>query len=240
MTSGGSRRRSSTSCGGITRIRRPIVADLGFTGHARTTAGHERAAHGALATRWRRGDDLPDEDAWRIESFVLQEFRVIDAPAPLFDEVLARTIEDPLTLQLLRRSVHEEKVVQLFRDGRTSLPKKEYVESFQPDSLGQHPALSVADVDGDGYEDLYVMARWGPNKLLRSRGDGTFEEAAARFGLDVRGLSTGAVFADFDNDGDADVMLGRSLERSVLLVQGGRGGSTIGRPSASPRRCRGT
>ncbi|NRB28777.1 MAG: ASPIC/UnbV domain-containing protein [Roseibacillus sp.] len=35
-----------------------------------------------------------------------------------------------------------------------------------------HPALSVADVDGDGLEGLHVCVRWGKNLLLRNRGEG--------------------------------------------------------------------
>ena len=59
--------------------------------------------------------------------------------------------------------------------------------------------------------------------LLRNQGDGTFIEEAARWGLDIEGRSNAALFADFDNDGDADLMLGRSLEPSMYLVnEGGR------------------
>jgi hypothetical protein len=78
----------------------------------------------------------------------------------------------------------------------------------------RHPGLAVVDLDRDGFDDLYVMARWGPNQFLRNRGDGTFEEIAAQLEIDISNHSSSAIFADFDNDGDADLFLGRTLERS--------------------------
>ena len=62
------------------------------------------------------------------------------------------------------------------------------------------------------------MARWGENLLLRNRGDGTFEGRAAAVGLNVKDHTSSAIFADFDNDGDTDAFLGRTLERSMYLV----------------------
>ena len=74
------------------------------------------------------------------------------------------------------------------------------------------------DIDNDGWDDLYLTVRWGRNVLLRNRGDGTFEDVADAYGLDFPGRSNAAIFADFDNDGDPDLMLARSLERSRYLV----------------------
>src|SRR5688572_13778327 len=42
--------------------------------------------------------------------------------------------------------------------------------------------VCVGDSDGDGRLDLYVT-NWGSNALFRNRGDGTFEEIAARAGV---------------------------------------------------------
>ena len=76
--------------------------------------------------------------------------------------------------------------------------------------------MSVADFDGDGKPDLYFTnSRFGePNALYRNRGDGTFEEVAASAGLaDLNkpgeGVSMGAVWGDFDNDGREDVLVYR-------------------------------
>ena len=69
----------------------------------------------------------------------------------------------------------------------------------------------AGDFDGDGRLDLYVT-NWGPNALFRNRGDGTFEEVAARAGVAAGGWSTGCTFFDADGDGDLDLYVARYVE----------------------------
>jgi enediyne biosynthesis protein E4 len=79
-------------------------------------------------------------------------------------------------------------------------------------SLGA--SVSVADVNNDGWPDLYLTnSRFGsPNALYINRGDGTFVDTARYAGLaDVNrpgeGVSMGAVWGDYDNDGLEDVLI---------------------------------
>lgn len=161
----------------------------------------------------------PGTGRWQIIDWKQKSLRALRAPAPFFEEVLERVLPDAKTLAAARTSLHQKILVENYFGGNPARNRPGYSDSrFYPDSVNIHPALSVADVDGDGLEDLYVCVRWGKNLLLRNRGDGTFEECATRFGLDVDGRNTVALFADFDNDGDLDLLLGRSLERSLYLV----------------------
>jgi hypothetical protein len=133
----------------------------------------------------------------------------------LFEEVLDRALPNPADRARARESIHERMVSKYLIDkevvGRSKARPHKYFRMYAWD---RHPGVSVVDLDRDGFDDLYVMARWGPNQFLRNRGDGTFEEIAAQLGIAVEDHSSSAIFADFDNDGDADLFLGRTLERS--------------------------
>ncbi len=71
----------------------------------------------------------------------------------------------------------------------------------------------MADVNGDGLLDIYVMAVVGVcgfdgrNELFINQGNGTFKEEAKKYGLDFDTYSESAAFFDYDKDGDLDMYL---------------------------------
>lgn len=68
--------------------------------------------------------------------------------------------------------------------------------------------VCTADVDGDGWEDLYVTALGG-SRLYHNNHDGTFSDITASAGVGVPGWSTGCGFADYDHDGRLDLFVSR-------------------------------
>ena len=86
-----------------------------------------------------------------------------------------------------------------------------------------HNGVSVADIDNDGFDDLYVCQPAGlPNRLYRNRGDGTFEDITESSGLGILENTACALFADFDNDGNQGVIVVRT-NGPLLFVGDGRG-----------------
>jgi hypothetical protein len=66
--------------------------------------------------------------------------------------------------------------------------------------------VAVADVDGDGREDVYFCDFLGPNGLYRNLGEMRFENVTEKAGVALgRSLSVGAAFGDCDGDGDPDL-----------------------------------
>jgi len=81
--------------------------------------------------------------------------------------------------------------------------------------------VSVADVDGDGWLDIYVCNSGDiegddkMNELFINNQDGTFTEKAEDFGLADKGYSTHAAFFDYDRDGDLDAYLLNNSYQSI-------------------------
>ncbi|MBV8866534.1 MAG: VCBS repeat-containing protein, partial [Acidobacteriaceae bacterium] len=84
-----------------------------------------------------------------------------------------------------------------------------------------HNGVSVGDIDGDGYDDLYICQPAGlPNRLYRNRGDGTFEDITESSGVGILENTACALFADFDNDGRQDLVVVRANGPLLFLNQG--------------------
>lgn len=81
--------------------------------------------------------------------------------------------------------------------------------------------VSIADVNGDGWQDIYVCKSGDPeapnrhNELFINNGDLTFTEQAREYGIADMGLSTHASFFDYDRDGDLDCYLLNNSFQSV-------------------------
>ena len=76
------------------------------------------------------------------------------------------------------------------------------------DGIDQAQAGFFADVDNDGFQDLFVTRYLAPNKFYRNNGNGTFNDRSSAFGLDFAAPSTSATFFDYDRDGFVDLYVG--------------------------------
>ncbi len=61
-----------------------------------------------------------------------------------------------------------------------------------------------ADIDNDGYLDLFIGNENGPSQLFRNKGDGTFEDISHAAGVDKVAFTKSVVAADYDRDGYMD------------------------------------
>lgn len=86
--------------------------------------------------------------------------------------------------------------------------------------------VTMADVNADGYLDIYVSRNGNSekpedrrNQLYINNQDLTFTESAQKYGLADVGFSTQAVFFDMDNDGDLDMyQVNQIADKKLLLI----------------------
>jgi enediyne biosynthesis protein E4 len=88
------------------------------------------------------------------------------------------------------------------------------LDHIMPQVASMGAAVSIVDFDRDGWPDIYVTnsGEGSKNALYRNLGDGTFKDVAPELGIaDVNqpgtGVSMGAVWGDYDNDGYEDLFL---------------------------------
>ncbi len=101
------------------------------------------------------------------------------------------------------------------------------------DTVSLSGGVVADDFDGDGWLDV-VVSDWSPDgqlRYFRNRGDGTFADATEQAGLNGLFGGLNLVQADYDNDGDPDLLvlrgawleeLGRHYPNSLLQNAGGR------------------
>jgi hypothetical protein len=106
------------------------------------------------------------------------------------------------------------------------------------------------DIDGDGDVDLFVAFRDKPNMLFRNRG-GVFTDAAAELGLADQRKSVGAVWFDYQQDGDFDLYVANQdgdangffrndgghftdIANTIGLAWGGRGANVLTQGTVRP------
>ena len=84
-----------------------------------------------------------------------------------------------------------------------------------------HNGVSVADIDGDGLDDVYICQPAGlPNRLFRNRGDGTFEDITDSAGVGILENTACALFADIENTGRQDLIVVRANGPLLFRNQG--------------------
>jgi tetratricopeptide (TPR) repeat protein len=78
-----------------------------------------------------------------------------------------------------------------------------------------------ADIDNDGYLDLFLANENAPAQLFHNKGDGTFEEIGHAAGIDQTAFSKGVTAADYDHDGLMDIYVSNLQGKNYLYHNNG-------------------
>jgi enediyne biosynthesis protein E4 len=115
------------------------------------------------------------------------------------------------------------------------------LDHIMPQVASVGASVAVADFDRDGWPDLYVTnsADGSLNHLYRNQGNGTFKDVAGELGVaDVNragtGVSMGAVWGDYDNDGYEDLFLYKYGRPELYHNDAGKGFTAVGAQAGLP------
>jgi Flp pilus assembly protein TadD/peroxiredoxin len=196
----------------VTNIERPTPDDVRTEVRAEIVGHSTNGARASYVATWRM-EWRRTAGRWQVAAWTAGPHVMSRAPSPIFREITGEVIDasGPIARQ--------------FSTGLDAWMAR--LDSVLTRDSNGHHGVSVGDADGDGLEDLYVAQPSGlPNRLLRARGDGTFEDATERSGLGLLDDTAQSLFADVDNDGDQDLVLATSLQ-PLLLLNDGRGHFTV-------------
>ncbi len=85
--------------------------------------------------------------------------------------------------------------------------------------LGMATCAAWGDIDNDGHIDLVVGCLRGPNRVLRNKGDGTFEDVTEALGLHQKIFNTqGVCLVDLNKDGQLDMVFNNEGQESCVLL----------------------
>jgi hypothetical protein len=80
-----------------------------------------------------------------------------------------------------------------------------------------------ADIDNDGYLDLFIGGEKSPSQLFRNKGNGTFEDISHAAGIDRTAMTKGVTAADYDHDGFVDFYVSNQAGANFLYHNNGDG-----------------
>ncbi len=169
----------------------------------------------------------------------------INAKVPLISRIRVKDYEEILSIS--GKGLHFEDTTaallgsQSSYRGQLSLGADHWREHLQIEygtDVNGLQGIALGDVNGDGWDDLYVCQPGGlPNRLYIRQPEGTLHDVSALAGVDWMELTRAALLVDLDNDGDQDLVLSQDYYY-MLMSNDGSGKFTKRLETRAPAKLR--
>lgn len=169
-------------------------------------------------------DEAKKSAAGKSPTNVSEPFKKITTPTPGFD-----VFSENLFKKKFDSSPGSQATTRFAKVTDSGIQFTNTLPRDNPNRLAETGSgVAIADYDGDGEVDVYLLAVDGPNKLFRGLGDFKFEDVTEAAGVDGSvgnkdAWAAGASFADVDNDGDLDLFVGNMTSTDILYINQGDG-----------------
>ena len=168
---------------------------------------YEIASSGSAALEYRVGIWKQSWHEGRLTRFEPIEETLVTSPEPLFRDVTSHVFGNA-------ESFH-----------RQLLPGVPFWRACLDSACGidvyGNNGIAAGDIDGDGWDEVYVCQPGGlPNRLYKNRGDGTMEDLTERAGIGVLDDTACALFLDLRNLGRQDLVVATVHGPLLFLNQG--------------------
>lgn len=153
---------------------------------------------------------------WKIHKWKQDSIDIRSATSTLFTDVTHAWLPEDQVQKLISQSPMHN-LLRLEAAGEDYAQKNDKQFQFFNDwrSSSQFACVSLVDYDNDGWEDIYLTGGHIRSVLLKNMEGQSFEDRTESAGLLLDpAFANSSLFADFDNDGDADVLVGRTYESS--------------------------
>ena len=171
---------------------------------------------------------------WQITRFAVGHYEMQRANELAFADVTDQWLAgvSPAVRSMLRKRSASDEMHRMLLDDKHPTPPA--LDHLLPLAMDAHPGVVVVDIDGDGFDDLFVWDVQGPSVLLHNDGGHGFSDRTEQYGLGLTGVNA-AAFADLDGDGCA-----RRRDRPVVRPLRDPLGATVdsGRARVVASSCR--
>jgi hypothetical protein len=114
----------------------------------------------------------------------------------------------------------EEPICHLYKNNRDGTFTDVTLKAGLGGVSGWGQACCIGDYDNDGWDDLFITY-FGPNRLFKNNGNGTFSDVTEKAGLLQKGKArwnTGCAFLDYDRDGHLDLFVGNYIDLDLATA----------------------